>query len=349
MNRSHVKTGPAIVDSGRIPGQRTSSRPVSFDPTVVSVVIPTVGRDSVLAAVGSARTQHGARSEIIVVCDCPAVPPAVAELTDSIDRIVCTGGGIGAAGARNLGVAAAGGEYVAFLDDDDEWLPAKLQLQVQQARSIEATGRVPVVSSRILQRKAGSDPCGAAGPRHILTADQRPEDYLFANRLVGFGRPMLPTSTLLTTRQFALSHQWDADLRRHTDWDWLVRASAVPEVSVRQLAEPLVVYTIGSTGSMSASPDWRSSFEWATRHRSVWADSTLADFLASQTLRYALQGHDWSGAREIVAMIRECGGPSLRAGVSGLTGMIPRRLAEKILLAARGRKAAGTRAPVKSV
>ena len=91
------------------------------------------------------------------------------------------------------------------------------------------------------------------------------------------------------------------------DWDWLVRASAVSGVSVRQLAEPLVVYTIGSTGSMSASPDWRSSFEWATRHRSVWADATLADFLASQTLRYALQGHDWSGAREII-----CDDPRVR-------------------------------------
>ena len=321
----------------------------SNESTVVSVVIPTVGRESVLDAVRSAQTQNGVESEIIVVCDSPTVPPAVADIANVVDRIECTGGQLGAAGARNVGVAAASGEYVAFLDDDDEWLPTKLQLQVGAARSIEAAGQVPVVSSRIFQRKAGCLPCSAVGPRQVLTAGERPEDYLFANRLVGFGRPMLPTSTLLTTREFALEHQWDASLRRHTDWDWVVRTSAVPDVDVRQLAEPLVVYTIGSADSASASPDWRSSFEWATRYRAVWTDATLADFLASQTLRYALQARDWSGARDILATIHEHGRPSLRATVSALAGMIPRRLAEDILVAiggVGGRKATGTRAQV---
>ena len=132
---------------------------------------------------------------------------------------------MGAAAARNLGVAAASGRYVAFLDDDDEWLPSKLLLQAEEALSIEATGHVPVVSSRIFQRKAGRPLCSAVGPRRLLKSDERPEDYLFANRLVGLRRPMLPTSTLLTTREFAARHPWDPDLRRHQDWDWVLRAS----------------------------------------------------------------------------------------------------------------------------
>jgi hypothetical protein len=264
-----------------------------------------------------------------------------------IDRIECTGGRTGAAHARNLGVAAATGRYVAFLDDDDEWLPSKLQLQVKEALSIEATGHVPVVSSRIFQRKAGCRPSNSVAPRRILTSDERPEDYLFANRLVGFGRPMLPTSTLLTTRDFATRHPWDADLRRHQDWDWVVRAREVPNVRLRQRPEPLAIYTIGSAGSTSASPDWRTSFDWATRNRSTWTAATLADFLASQTLRYALQARDWSGAREIISAIQECGRPSLRAQVSAVVGLIPRKLAEHVLVAIGGfggRKVAAFRA-----
>ena len=266
------------------------------EPIVVSVVIPTVGRESLVDAVLSARGQGGIQPEIIVVCDCPTVPSTVADIAQIIDRIECTGGKMGAAHARNLGVAAASGRYVAFLDDDDEWLPSKLQLQVEEAISIEAAGHVPVVSSRFFQRKAGCHPSSAVGPRRILTSDERPEDYLFANRLVGFGRPMLPTPTLLTTREFAARHLWDADLRRHQDWDWVVRTSEVANVRLRQLAEPLAICTIGSANSTSASPDWRASFDWAMRYRGIWATATLVDFLTSQTLRYALQGRDWSGA-----------------------------------------------------
>jgi hypothetical protein len=243
-------------------------------------------------------------------------------------------------------VAAASGRYVAFLDDDDEWLPSKLQLQVKEALSIEATGHVPVVSSRFFQRKAGCHPSSAVGPRRVLTADERPEDYLFANRLVGFGRPMLPTPTLLTTRAFAAIHPWDANLRRHQDWDWVVRTSEVSNVRLRQLAEPLAICTIGSADSMSASPDWRTSFDWAMRYRGIWATATLADFLASQPLRYALQARDWSGVREIISTIRQCGRPSSRTIVSGLAGLIPRHLAENVLVALGGfggRKHAATR------
>ena len=136
----------------------------SSESTVVSVVIPTVGRESVLDAVRSAQTHNGIQPEIIVVCDCPTVPPAVADIAHMIDRIECTGGKMGAA-APEIGVAAASGRYVAFLDDDDEWLPSKLQLQVEEAH-LDRSGRaVPVVSSRIFQRKAGCQPCSAVGPR----------------------------------------------------------------------------------------------------------------------------------------------------------------------------------------
>jgi hypothetical protein len=289
-----------------------------------------------LEAVRSAQTQRGVQPEIIVVCDSAIVPSTVADIADSIDRIECTGGRMGAAHARNLGIRAANGRYVAFLDDDDEWLPSKLLLQVEAALSIEATGHVPLVSSRIFQRKVGRHPRSVAGPGRILATDERPEDYLFANRLVGFRRPMLPTSTLLTTREFATGHPWDSDLRRHQDWDWVVRTGEIPNVRVRQLIEPLAIYTIGSSDSTSASPDWRSSFDWATRQRGIWAAATLADFLASQTLRYALQARDWSGAREIISTILECGRPSSRAIVSAMAGLIPRHLAENVLVALGG-------------
>jgi hypothetical protein len=337
----NAMTLDGIVEPSPIVRTLTSIARSSPDPILVSVVIPTIGRESLVGAVASARAQRGVRAEIIVVCDCPSVPPVVAEIADSIDRVECTGGMRGAARARNLGVAAATGRYVAFLDDDDEWVPSKLLLQVEAALEIESAGHVPVVSSRIFQRRAGGCPSGAVGPRHVIGSDERPEDYLFAGRLVGFGRPMLPTSTLLTTRELASAHRWDADLRRHQDWDWVVRTSRASEVRVKQLAEPLVVYTVGSANSMSASTDWRASFEWATRQEALWSPATLADFLTAQTLRYALQARDWSGVRQIISTVLESGRPSYRAMLSAMVGIVPRRYAENALVATGG---LGTRA-----
>ncbi len=99
---------------------------------MVSVVIPTYNRLAfVRQAVASARAQRTARFEIIVVDDGSADGTAAAlqpEFGAGI-RILRTDNR-GVAAARNLGVAASSGEFVAFLDSDDLWLPDKLLMQV---------------------------------------------------------------------------------------------------------------------------------------------------------------------------------------------------------------------------
>jgi glycosyltransferase involved in cell wall biosynthesis len=50
-------------------------------------------------------------------------------------RMLKTGGGKGASFARNLGLRESTGNWVAFLDDDDIWLPKKLELQMAFMKS----------------------------------------------------------------------------------------------------------------------------------------------------------------------------------------------------------------------
>lgn len=64
-------------------------------------------------------------------------------------RVVALERNVGAASARNVGWNLAQGDYVAFLDSDDAWLPRKIQIQygyMQQHPSVHATGHLHVVA-----------------------------------------------------------------------------------------------------------------------------------------------------------------------------------------------------------
>src|SRR5688572_6482931 len=97
----------------------------------VSVIIPTHSRPHLLRrAVESARAA-GTDLEVIVVDD--ASTDQTAEVCRELPGIkyVRVDRNQGVAGARNLGLMHAQGEYIAFLDDDDLRLPGSLDHQVQ--------------------------------------------------------------------------------------------------------------------------------------------------------------------------------------------------------------------------
>lgn len=102
------------------------------DPAV-SVIIPTRNRAGWLPrAVASVLGQTYPDFEIIIVDDGSGDSTAatVTGIKDPRVRYVANRTSMGAAAARNRGITMARGEYIGFLDDDDEWLPAKLQKQM---------------------------------------------------------------------------------------------------------------------------------------------------------------------------------------------------------------------------
>ena len=109
----------------------------------ISVVVPTIGRPELLRALRSVRAQRTtAHIELIVVHDGEPgteLPTGAAGLAD---RVIRTAGRVGGSRARNIGIAAAAGDLVALLDDDDEKTCTVLKL----CRSaMSASGRVIVV------------------------------------------------------------------------------------------------------------------------------------------------------------------------------------------------------------
>jgi glycosyltransferase involved in cell wall biosynthesis len=118
---------------------------------LVSAIIPTYNRAHLVTdAVDSILGQTYPEVEIIVVDD-GSTDDTLARLARYGSRIrVISQKNAGPAAARNRGIAAATGEFVAFLDSDDLWLPEKLERQV---RMLERAGRsVPCCVSNITMR-----------------------------------------------------------------------------------------------------------------------------------------------------------------------------------------------------
>lgn len=100
---------------------------------LVSVVLPCFNAEAtVRRALVSIAQQDYPSVEVIAVDDASTDRTAelLASSTRPVSRLVRLRQNRGAAAARNAGLAVARGEYVAFLDADDEWLPAKLSRQV---------------------------------------------------------------------------------------------------------------------------------------------------------------------------------------------------------------------------
>jgi glycosyltransferase involved in cell wall biosynthesis len=108
----------------------------------VSVIIPVYNRTTeLIRAIESVLLQSHKDYELIVVDDhstvnissniTSVITSAVPKMTlRTPDRFLTTEGK-GVSAARNTGIRAARGDFIAFLDSDDEWLPTKLEKQVE--------------------------------------------------------------------------------------------------------------------------------------------------------------------------------------------------------------------------
>lgn len=209
---------------------------------LVSVVVPSHNRARLLArTLRSILTQEMGDLEVIVVDDGSTDDTAaVAAATDSRVRVFRNQVPDGVSAARNRGIAAARGEWIAFCDDDDLWSPAKLARQLAAAKSAEAhwayTGDVNVDEG--LRVLSGGPP---PDPDAVLALMPR------WNPLSSGGSNVVIRSAVL-----AKVGGFDSSLRRTEDWDlWIRLARTGRPAWVRA---PLVAYRF-HLGNVATNPE----------------------------------------------------------------------------------------------
>ena len=256
----------------------------------ISVVIPSHKRPAaVQRAVASALAQTFSDIEVIVVLD-GADPASVASLAGVHDqrlRVISVSDAVGGSEARNIGVRAGRAEWVALLDDDDEWMPEKLQKQIVVAQN--STHRYPIVVTALIARSPLAD---FRWPRKTPTYPI--SEYLFVRNSLFQGEAVLQTSTFFTKRQLLLDVPFTRGLRRHQDWDWILRASNAPDAGVEFIDEALAIWYIDDPGSaVRTHYDWRYSLEWIRANRSLVTPKAYAGFVAVTLSAQAAWQRDW--------------------------------------------------------
>jgi glycosyltransferase involved in cell wall biosynthesis len=256
---------------------------VNLVPTI-SVVIPTRSRpDFTVRAVKSALAQTITAIEVVVVIDGPEPDDrTAATLRDAIkdDRltIIRLPHPVGGSEARNAGIRASRGEFIALLDDDDQWSQYKLARQLELAR--ESKEIFPVVTCRLIARRPTGDEMWPARP---IGPGESMSEYLFCRESsIRQGEGFIQSSTLFAPRALMLQVPFASNLPRHQDWDWLIRASVHPGVEFLWVWDPLVIYHIDrGRKSVSGGRSLAASENWVDGNRLV-TPKAKAYFYATQ-------------------------------------------------------------------
>jgi glycosyltransferase involved in cell wall biosynthesis len=266
---------------------------------LISVIIPTHARaGQVGEAIESVRRQTYENVEILVIDD--ASPDDTAAVLRAIPdlrlRYVRHEKRRGAAAARNTGIRMARGEWIGFLDDDDQWYADKLEKQLPLLKEFDAVLCMSIAKGR---------PSRVHKSRVVTPEDLRQGSF--------------HTSGLVAKASVLRTIMFDEDLKQAQDWDLLIRI--VQRYRIGWIAEPLLLYNRGEHPRITNENKLLSALELETRavvlrkHRDffgeAWFDYHMANallaFISSRPGRLESVRHavDRCGVRPVVSCLMQ--------------------------------------------
>lgn len=182
---------------------------------LISVIIPTYKRPiKLLRALNSVLSQRHRKLEILVVNDDPhdtLLFEMINELNDNRIILLKNERTKGANGARNTGIIHAKGNFIAFLDDDDEWLNDTLETQLERLKPTD--NNVGLVYGGYLLEK---------GTKWVSNYYMREGD-LFSDLITGVLSVGASSNIFIKKEIIPKVGLWDEELLRQQDLEFLVR------------------------------------------------------------------------------------------------------------------------------
>jgi len=171
---------------------------------LISCIIPTKNRPSLVKqAVQSVLDQSYQNIEIIVIDDSTDNETQKSLTSGGRIRYIRNEKSRGASYSRNVGLNEARGDVIAFLDDDDIWLPKKMEMQIELIKLF------PIVSCNYIRRIRGG--------RQFV---KRPRTVSYENML--YYNYLGSCSFLIFDKDVIRECFFDEDLRIGQDWDLVI-------------------------------------------------------------------------------------------------------------------------------
>tara|TARA_B110000503_G_scaffold143144_1_gene242821 strand:- start:674 stop:1645 length:972 start_codon:yes stop_codon:yes gene_type:complete len=255
---------------------------------LVSVVIPCYKNAKTIArAIDSVLAQSYSAIEIIVVNDCSPESDVIDKVLSRYTSIVyiCNISNLGVAATRNVGIAAAKGQFIALLDADDEYHTEKIAVQMSCINhGIALTCGV----ARVQYERKDKD---SAFPLKKVTIVSGVNQIIYRNILNGAG--------LFIERDLILKFGgYDESLRSCEDYDLWIRLLE-GGIKVKDVGQPLYFYydnTAGLSKNFLNISKWEAEVirRYADRQgvawkRSLTGISVVSVWLIRQLMRYEIQ------------------------------------------------------------
>jgi glycosyltransferase involved in cell wall biosynthesis len=252
----------------------------------VTVVIPTVGRTSLGKSIRSALDQTVSVERILIVDDSPTQDALVT--ADPRVQIVHTGGSKGPAYSRNVGIGMSKSQWVAFLDDDDFWLPTHIEkiLNFCTAKNLDAAYSSAIVNGHIR-------------PDELYDGKLNPLKQIYGSKKWRKTKLYFPTPGLIVSRNVVAHLSFNNNIFEREDL-WFAHKLYEYQFKFAQSSDVTAVINQNSIRSITRT-SIQSDFRWAERLELI--DSSARDnFLKGVAFRNAFIRKDWRGMRKIARL-----------------------------------------------
>jgi glycosyltransferase involved in cell wall biosynthesis len=207
--------------------------------SLVSVIIPTHNRSKMLArALNSVFNQTYYNFEIIIIGDCCTdnTSQVVNSFKDNRIIFIPLQENVGGAQARNIGLKRANGEFISFLDDDDEWLTNKTKEQINIFKN---KPNLAIIASNYYINDGKSESINKIKKKKINL-----KDLLFENYCGSF-------SFCMTKKKFIKNLEINPKLKASQDWDFWIKILSTTGLCAEFLSTPMVRYYSGHENKLT--------------------------------------------------------------------------------------------------
>lgn len=263
---------------------------------MVSIIIPTYNREQVIArSIASVLNQTYPYFELLIVDDgsIDQTKHVVEQITDERIHYIALDKNQGVGHARNIGMQEAKYDFIAFLDSDGEWMPDKLELQMEKMQnSSEKWGGV-YCRMDTLSRKTGE--------RHIYPPCSWSKDDLegqIFNRLLAGNLIGMPT--LLIRRECMEKVGGFKELLKCLeDYEWILRIAQKYKIGL--VDEPLLrVYKLEGSTSTHAGAYVLTRCYLISKYRREMAEANILGQAETELLGLAKRMNMYEDVKELL-------------------------------------------------